>query len=73
MKTQKTFNGYTGKQLLDMIPQDNLGHLDIGGENVILTPRKFEFSNRVVVSGNDDAEVVGVLDRFSSTEILVRV
>jgi hypothetical protein len=73
MKSQTTFNGLTGKQLLAMIPADNIGTVEINGENFILTPRKFEFTNRVVVCSNEDAEVVGVLDRFSNKEILVKI
>lgn len=73
MKTQATFNGFTGKQLLAMMPADNVGTVEINGVNCLLTPRKFEFTNRVVVCNNEAAEAVGVLDRFSKKEILVKL
>ncbi len=73
MKTQDTFKGLTGKQLLDMIPADKLGYTEIDGINFALTPRRFEFNNRVVICSNDEAQVVGVQSRFMKKEILVRI
>jgi hypothetical protein len=73
MKTQNKFSGFTGKQLLEMIPSENIATVEINGESCILTPRKFEFENRAVVCRNDEAEVIGVLGRFADDEILVKI
>lgn len=73
METQATFNKLTGKELLSMIPGDNVGYLDVNGETYILTPRRFEFTSRVVICKNEEADVIGVLGRFDKKEILVRI
>lgn len=71
MKTQKTYCGLTGRQLLEMVTNDG-GAVEINGEGHLLTPRVITFSNVAEISTNEDAEFIGVESR-AMPEILVSI
>lgn len=72
MRTQKTFKGLTGKELLTLKINDDF-MAEINGAMVEIVPRTLPFSNQAEISSYEDATHVTVQTRFMDSSILVKI
>lgn len=70
MNIRKTYNGYTGKELLAMV-SPNGDAVDLAGETAILIPRILPFANQAQIAEPEDADYVSVETR--TKKVLVRI